>query len=409
MQCPASDIALTRAEWQQVLFSERPSRRGLLRLKPSWPCSPLRLRVHRNHPFEYVASVLSPFLAFARLDATVVLSDYDDALTWADVTVRADDQPFDVELVWLDFCRYRGRSSPEELASWLLERVSALRASTDAPILVADDAEGDAVAARFNEELFEARERSLGFASARRVESKELGERYHDARMERMLAPGCPRSRTWNPHDGWAPSGSPVWLRPGRSRGARPRPHLVVRCARRGWHRWRRGPYRSCRDPPQGGRLRRRRTLVGLASKNEDSDVRDVFARRATEFPLTLDRVAARAVSWESKASGLRRIADELRIGLDSILFVDDNPGELAAVASGCPGVWTLRAGPGPEDTLRALEHHPGLLRWQADATDRLRASDLAADVARRAGSEGVEDPMTYLASLEVRLEVRST
>ena len=212
MQCPASDIALTRAEWQQVLFSERPSRRGLLRLKPSWPCSPLRLRVHRNHPFEYVASVLSPFLAFARLDATVVLSDYDDALTWADVTVRADDQPFDVELVWLDFCRYRGRSSPEELASWLLERVAALRAGTDAPILVADDAE-DAVAARFNEELLRSARTVPGLRICPQSGIQaELGERYH--------APG----NRWHPAvrvahlesaRRFGRSGSPVWLRPG--------------------------------------------------------------------------------------------------------------------------------------------------------------------------------------------------
>ena len=62
---------LQQAEWQNVIFSPSPTRPDLLKLKPPWECHPFRLSVHRNQSFEFVASVLEPFLAYAALKADI--------------------------------------------------------------------------------------------------------------------------------------------------------------------------------------------------------------------------------------------------------------------------------------------------------------------------------------------------
>jgi len=69
----SADAALTRAEWQGYLFSARPVRRELLSLVPPWSTRAIGLRVHRNHAFESVASVLSRYLAFAGISAELAV------------------------------------------------------------------------------------------------------------------------------------------------------------------------------------------------------------------------------------------------------------------------------------------------------------------------------------------------
>ena len=51
-----ANLCLTRIEWQDILFSERPLRPDLLKLERSWPCKEFRLNVQRNSSFELVAT-----------------------------------------------------------------------------------------------------------------------------------------------------------------------------------------------------------------------------------------------------------------------------------------------------------------------------------------------------------------
>ncbi|RDI31770.1 bifunctional acetaldehyde-CoA/alcohol dehydrogenase [Lentzea flaviverrucosa] len=87
--------------------------------------------------------------------------------------------------------------------------------------------------------------------------------------------------------------------------------------------------------------LREQGVLLALASKNDPETVAEVFRARA-EFPLRSDHVAAQAIGWDPKPAGLSRLAAELNLGLDSFVFLDDNPVEVAQVRAGCPGVLAL-------------------------------------------------------------------
>ncbi|GGO01477.1 hypothetical protein GCM10010116_02790 [Microbispora rosea subsp. aerata] len=103
--------------------------------------------------------------------------------------------------------------------------------------------------------------------------------------------------------------------------------------------------------------------LLCLCSKNEERDVREVFARHP-ELPVGLDDVAAMRVGWQAKSASLRSLAAELGLGLDSFVFLDDSPVECAEVRAGCPEVLTLRL---PADAAEAAE----FLRhcWPLDLT----------------------------------------
>ncbi|WP_231114988.1 HAD-IIIC family phosphatase, partial [Lentzea aerocolonigenes] len=87
--------------------------------------------------------------------------------------------------------------------------------------------------------------------------------------------------------------------------------------------------------------LRERGVLLALASKNDPETVAEVFRVRS-EFPLRSDHVAAQAIGWDPKPVGLARLAAELNLGLDSFVFLDDNPVEVAQVRAACPGVLAL-------------------------------------------------------------------
>jgi FkbH-like protein len=82
--------------------------------------------------------------------------------------------------------------------------------------------------------------------------------------------------------------------------------------------------------------------LLCLCSKNEEEDVDAVFRTR-TAMPLQGEHFVAWRVNWNPKSENLRSLAEELNVGTDSLIFVDDNPLECAEVRAHCPEVLTLQ------------------------------------------------------------------
>jgi FkbH-like protein len=85
--------------------------------------------------------------------------------------------------------------------------------------------------------------------------------------------------------------------------------------------------------------LDHRGILNSVASKNTHDDAMAVLRRFAIDKYFL-----APQISWAPKSDGLGSIARELKIGLDSFLFVDDSPFELQQVATACPEVRTFDA-----------------------------------------------------------------
>lgn len=84
--------------------------------------------------------------------------------------------------------------------------------------------------------------------------------------------------------------------------------------------------------------LHDRGILLAIASKNNMADVEQVFADHA-HMVLSLEHFVSKQIHWGPKSESLRTIAETLNIGLDHVVFVDDNPVECEEVASALPMV----------------------------------------------------------------------
>lgn len=96
--------------------------------------------------------------------------------------------------------------------------------------------------------------------------------------------------------------------------------------------------------------------LICLCSKNNERDVLAVFEQR-TELPLKLEHIIARKINWNSKSENLKALSEELGIGLNAFIFLDDSPLECAEVRSAHPAVLTIQLPQESEFIPKFLQH----------------------------------------------------
>lgn len=95
-------------------------------------------------------------------------------------------------------------------------------------------------------------------------------------------------------------------------------------------------------------KIKQRGIILAINSKNYEEVAKEVFEKNP-EMVLKLDDIAMFVANWENKADNLRFIQQTLNIGMDSIVFLDDNPAERAMVKEHIPEVTVpdLPADPG--------------------------------------------------------------
>ncbi len=89
--------------------------------------------------------------------------------------------------------------------------------------------------------------------------------------------------------------------------------------------------------------LSKRGILLAITSKNNEVDVVEAFQTRSSDLALAWNDFVAHKISWDDKVSALRELSIELSLGLDSFVFIDDNPVECEAVRRELPQVAVLQ------------------------------------------------------------------
>jgi FkbH-like protein len=154
-------------------------------------------------------------------------------------------------------------------------------------------------------------------------------------------------------------------------------------------------------------RLKERGLLLTVVSRNEDDDVRDVFARHPG-MVLRAEDIAAWRVNWRHKSENLSELADELNLGLDSFVFLDDDPVARMEVKSRTPAVHVV---PLPEDpagyceTLERLWLFDGTVTTTVDATRTQKARE---ERRRRGERDSAVSLDEFLRRLELEVELRA-
>lgn len=148
--------------------------------------------------------------------------------------------------------------------------------------------------------------------------------------------------------------------------------------------------------------------LLAINSKNNPADAEGAIEKHP-EMQLRLEHFAARRINWQDKAQNLRELAKELNIGLDSLVFVDDNPVECERVRTALPQVTVFQV---PEDISRLPREFARVARLFDGATqskEDLQRNEMYRQnqlrEAERGAAASVDD---FLASLEMRAEVEA-
>jgi FkbH-like protein len=151
--------------------------------------------------------------------------------------------------------------------------------------------------------------------------------------------------------------------------------------------------------------LRARGFLLAIASKNDAKTVESVLDSHP-EVLLRRADFAVCAANWEPKAVNLRRIAESLNMGLDALVFVDDNPVERAEVRAALPQVAVVELPADPLGYIEALRNVAALDRPRLLSEDRARAVMYTREERRREAEAAAPDLETFLAGLEMRATV---
>jgi HAD superfamily phosphatase (TIGR01681 family) len=150
-----------------------------------------------------------------------------------------------------------------------------------------------------------------------------------------------------------------------------------------------------------------RGVIIAICSKNNEADVWEVF-RKHPDMVLKEEHIASGQINWNDKVANIKNIAQELNIGLDSIVFVDDSEFEINLVRTYLPQVRSIHL---PEDKphqFREILASLGLFDTVAlSDEDKKRGAMYKAQQSRKELAGLVTDINDYYNSLGMMIEVR--
>jgi FkbH-like protein len=137
----------------------------------------------------------------------------------------------------------------------------------------------------------------------------------------------------------------------------------------------------------------KRGVIIGLCSKNNEEEVISVLQ----EQTLTEEFISVKRLNWKDKASNLKEIAQELNIGLDALVFVDDSEFEVNLIKKELPEVLAIY----PEDLLKMVNE------WFDLSGDITKTRQYKENYQRTKAQEQFTDINDYLASLDMVLTIK--
>jgi FkbH-like protein len=151
--------------------------------------------------------------------------------------------------------------------------------------------------------------------------------------------------------------------------------------------------------------LKQRGIVLASCSRNNRDDVLRFWARFDDDDTLLHpDDFVLHCINWDPKSQNLAAIMEKLGLAADAVLFIDDNPVELAEVKARFPALRVLGEKIGR--VRAALLEDPCLQPNLISAEARDRTATTVAQLAREEARHNAGDERSFLASLDIRLNV---
>ena len=148
--------------------------------------------------------------------------------------------------------------------------------------------------------------------------------------------------------------------------------------------------------------LKNRGILLTVCSKNNEDTAKEPFEKHP-EMALRLEDFSMFVANWEDKARNIRTIQQALNIGMDSMVFLDDNPFERELVRTMIPEITVPEL---PEDPALYLQYLRGLDLFETASYSREDAgrTEQYREKAQRAAFEAAfQSYDDYLEALQMR------
>jgi FkbH-like protein len=369
-------------ELQNLIFNKTTSRAELSNFKSTQKKN-YKVTIYRNHSFELIEKTIYPYLEYAGLGVEFIYSDYDDSLSFMSL-----DRESDLVVLWLDLQRYEASIQD----SFFYERISHLKSIFKKQILFAPIGKS-----------IEIKDVEVPVYSFEQIK-QNCGKNFFDLRMESFSGTKLSVDACLKISKDLGLNVFPALLKPalkgivldldntlysgvlgedGVSGVQLTEGHKLLQMELK--------------------RLGQQGFFLCVASKNDERDVLKLFENRY-DFPLQLSDFSKIVANWESKSNSIGEIAAFLNINTDSLLFIDDNYGELVSVINAHPNIWMINAVEDAFLTLEMVKNFPGLLKMRTNREDSLRKSDTVANLARQElqASLSKED---YISSLKLELD----
>jgi FkbH-like protein len=149
--------------------------------------------------------------------------------------------------------------------------------------------------------------------------------------------------------------------------------------------------------------LARTGVILAVCSKNDEANALAPFTDHP-EMVLKRHDIACFVANWEDKASNIRHIAKTLNIGLDSLVFVDDNPAERHLIRAELPMVAVPELPQDPSLYVSCLSEAGYFEALTVTEEDRERSGQYQANLERERFRQGATDMDGFLANLQMEL-----
>ena len=152
-------------------------------------------------------------------------------------------------------------------------------------------------------------------------------------------------------------------------------------------------------------RYKERGIILCVSSKNDEAIALEAF-RKHPEMVLREDDIAAFRINWDDKAANIKALSDMLDLGLESFVFLDDNPAERKRVRDALPAVAVPELPEDPSDWIAVFQAAGYFEQAGFSSEDRLRAGFYKANAQRATQLERIGNHDDYLRSLGMTLSV---
>jgi amino acid adenylation domain-containing protein/FkbH-like protein len=144
--------------------------------------------------------------------------------------------------------------------------------------------------------------------------------------------------------------------------------------------------------------------LICLCSKNREEDVFEVFEKN-NEMILKREHIAFHRINWSTKSENLKQLAKEINIGLDSFVFIDDNPVECAEVRNNIPEILTILL-PKEGFNIKQLQNSWIFDKLRITEEDRKRSEKYREEAVRSSFRSSVKSYKEFIKGLNLKIEI---